>query len=65
MIIAQVRVNVSTSGLDKNFSYRVPDEMKFLTAGRRVVVPFNGRQCVGFVMNVAAVDVENISEAVQ
>ncbi len=37
MIIAQVRVNVSTSGVDKDFSYRVPDKLNFLTAGRQVV----------------------------
>ncbi len=55
MIIAQVRVNVSTSGVDKDFSYRVPDELNFLTAGWRVVVPFNDREYVGFVMNVATV----------
>ena len=37
MIIAQVRVNVSTSGVDKDFSYRVPEELNFLTAGWQVV----------------------------
>ena len=56
MKIAEVRVNVLTNGLDKDFSYRVPDELNFLSTGWRVVVPFNGRQYVGFVMNVAKVD---------
>ena len=55
MKIAQVRVNISTSGLDKDFSYRVPDELNFLSTGWRVVVPFNGNEYVGFVMNVATV----------
>ena len=56
MKIAEVRVNVLTNGLDKDFSYRVPDELSFLSTGWRVVVPFNGREYVGFVMNVAKVD---------
>ena len=38
MKIAQVRVNVPTCGVDKDFSYRVSDELNFLTAGWRVVV---------------------------
>ena len=52
MIIAEVRVNVDTSSVDKNYSYRVPARLNNLSAGWRVVVPFNDREYIGFVMSV-------------
>ncbi len=58
MKIAEVRVNVLTSGLDKNFSYRVPDGLNFLSAGWRVVVSVAIDVAVNFAL-------KNISEAVQ
>ena len=58
MKIAEVRVNVSANGVDKNFSYRVPEEFNFLATGWRVVVPFREKEYVGFVMEVKNVDTE-------
>lgn len=57
MIIAIVCVNVTTNAIDKNFTYRVPDSLKFLKAGWRVIVPFGGiKKIDGFVMNLHEVD---------
>ena len=58
MKIAEVRVNVSANGVDKNFSYRVPEEFNFLATGWRVVVPFREKEYVGFVMEVKDVKTE-------
>lgn len=56
MIIAEVCVNVNANAIDKNFSYRVPDEFNFLTAGWRVIIPFAQQKVDGFVMSVHTVD---------
>ena len=58
MKIAEVRVNVSANGVDKNFSYRVPEKFNFLATGWRVVVPFHNKEYVGFVMEVKNVETE-------
>ncbi len=56
MKIAEVCVNVETNSVQKNFTYRVPELMKFLTAGWRVTVPFGAQTLEGFVMSVREVD---------
>ena len=58
MKIAEVRVNVSANGVDKNFSYRVPEDFNFIATGWRVVVPFREKEFVGFVMEVKSVETE-------
>ncbi len=56
MIIAEVCVNVATNSLQKNFTYRVPERLKFLAAGWRVFVPFGAQKLDGFVIKVREVD---------
>ena len=56
MIIAEVCVNVTANSVQQNFKYLVPERLKFLTAGWRVIVPFGARTFDGFVMNVQEVD---------
>ena len=52
MLIAQICVNVKAVSIDKTFTYAVPEELNFLCAGWRVIVPFGSRKVDGFVMNV-------------
>ena len=52
MLIAQICVNVKAVSIDKTFTYAVPEELNFLSAGWRVIVPFGSRKVDGFVMNV-------------
>ena len=56
MIIAEVCVNVAANGVQQNFTYIVPERLKFLTAGWRVIVPFGRQTLSGFVMSVQEVD---------
>ena len=52
MLIAEICVNIAAKNIDYSYKYAVPERLKFLTAGWRVIVPF-GRQTVdGFVMSV-------------
>ena len=56
MIIAEVCVNVVANSVRQNFTYRVPERLKYLSAGWRVVVPFGAKTFGGFVMSVQEVD---------
>ncbi|MBQ6005053.1 MAG: primosomal protein N' [Selenomonadaceae bacterium] len=56
MVIAEVCVNVAANSINKNFTYLVPESLKFLTAGWRVIVPFGKVKVDGFVMSVREVD---------
>ena len=52
MLIAEICVNIAAKNIDYSYKYAVPERLKFLTAGWRVLIPF-GRQTVdGFVMSV-------------
>ena len=56
MIIAEVCVNVTANSIQQNFTYLVPERLRFLTAGWRVAIPFGTRNIDGFVMDVREVD---------
>ena len=56
MLIAKVCVNVTSNSIDKNYTYRVPDNLKFLTAGWRVIIPFGRQKIDGFVISVHEID---------
>lgn len=56
MIIAEVCVNVTTNSVQRNFTYLVPERLKFLSAGWRVLVPFRHQRIDGFVISVKEVD---------
>lgn len=57
MRIAEICTNIQVQVIDRPFTYIVPDHMKFLTAGWRVIVPFGNRQKIdGFVLSVREVD---------
>lgn len=56
MIIAEVCVNVTANTIRQNFTYLVPERLKFLSAGWRVVVPFGRQKVDGFVMGICEVD---------
>ena len=52
MLIAEICANIAAKNIDHAYTYAVPERLKFLTAGWRVLIPF-GRQTVdGFVMRV-------------
>jgi primosomal protein N' (replication factor Y) (superfamily II helicase) len=50
--IAEVCINVQASRLRRPFSYLIPDEFSYLTAGWRVVVPFGTSDAEGFVLEI-------------
>ncbi|MBR0261217.1 MAG: primosomal protein N' [Selenomonadaceae bacterium] len=56
MIIAEVCVNVATNVIDQNYIYLVPDRLKFLKAGWRVIIPFRTKTRDGFIMGLNEVD---------
>ena len=56
MIIAEVCVNVAANSIQQNYSYLVPERLKFLKSGWRVIVPFNTRTRDGFVISLQEVD---------
>ena len=56
MIIADVCVNVAANTVQESFTYRVPERFKFLSAGWRVIVPFNTQTLDGFIMQMHEVD---------
>ena len=56
MIIAEVCVNVTANSIQQNFTYLVPERLKFLTAGWRVAIPFGTQKIDGFVMDVREVN---------
>lgn len=58
--IAEVLINIAAKGINKPFSYLLPDEFGFLSVGWRVLVPFGPRQLEGFVMNVTAGDTSGL-----
>ena len=53
MRIAEVFVNIPVKSIAKAYSYLIPSDMDFLSAGWRVLVPFGGRRVEGFIVNVA------------
>lgn len=56
MEVAEVCVNVTANSIDQTFTYIVPDRLKFLTAGWRVLIPFGQLNVDGFVMSVSEVE---------
>ena len=56
MLIAEVCVNLTANSIQQNFTYLVPERLKFLSAGWRVIVPFGAQTLDGFVMEVREVD---------
>ncbi len=53
MRIAEVFVNIPVKSIAKAYSYLIPSDMDFLSAGWRVLVPFGGRRVEGFIVNVS------------
>lgn len=56
MTISDICVNVTANSVQQNFIYLVPERLKFLSAGWRVLIPFGTRKLDGFVMDVREVD---------
>lgn len=57
MRIAEICTNIQVQTINRPFTYIVPADMKFLTAGWRVFVPFGNRKRIdGFILNVREVD---------
>ena len=56
MIIAEVCVNVTANNIVQNYTYLVPERLKFLSLGWRVSIPFGQRTTDGFVISVREVD---------
>lgn len=57
MRIAEICTNIQVQTINRPFTYIVPADMNFLTAGWRVFVPFGNRKRIdGFILNVREVD---------
>ncbi len=56
LIIAEVCVNVTANNIQQNFTYIVPEHLKFLSAGWRVLIPFGAQNIDGFTINVREID---------
>ena len=56
MLIAEVCANIKVKAIDQNFTYIVPERLKFLTAGWRVVIDFNGQKIDGFIIKIREID---------
>lgn len=56
MKVAEVCVNVPANSINQTYTYLVPEGLKFLTAGWRVLVPFGRLNVDGFVMGVSEVE---------
>ncbi len=50
MFCVDVAINLPVKSLFKQFTYAVPQELKFLDSGWRVVVPFGAQKVEGFVV---------------
>jgi len=60
--IAQIIVNIPAQTLRTPFSYVLPEELGFITAGWRVLVPFGSRWQEGFVVDVVKGDPTGLKE---
>lgn len=45
-------INLAIRSIDKPFTYIIPEDLSYITAGFRVVVPFGGRNVEGFIIAV-------------
>ncbi|HIU64045.1 MAG TPA: primosomal protein N' [Candidatus Avacidaminococcus intestinavium] len=52
MKYAHVVINLQVKNIFRQFTYILPDELDFVTAGWRVIVPFNNQMVEGFVLQV-------------
>ena len=52
MRIADVYINIPIKSIAQAFSYILPANLANVNAGRRVLVPFGGRDIEGFVVQV-------------
>ncbi len=50
MFCVDVAINLPVKSLFKQFTYAVPEELRFLNSGWRVVVPFGAQKVEGFVV---------------
>ena len=52
-MIAEVLVEIPINGINKTFSYLVPDELRTnIKKGMRVLVPFGNKNIEGFILNI-------------
>jgi len=51
-LIAEVLINLPVKRIGSSFSYSVPEDLDFIGAGWRVLVPFGSRKVEGFVISV-------------
>ena len=52
MLLAEIWANVKVKSINQTYTYIVPDNFKFITAGWRVNVPFGRQKIDGFVIKV-------------
>lgn len=55
-MIAEVLVEIKAKGMDKTFSYHIPEEMT-VEVGMRVIVPFGKQELEGFVLKISKEEV--------
>ena len=53
LLTADVFVNIPVKSIAKAYTYRVPEELREIGAGWRVLVPFGGRKAEGFVLQTS------------
>lgn len=52
MLLAEIWVNIKAKNISQSFTYIVPDDLNFITAGWRVTIPFGRQKIDGFVLKV-------------
>ena len=52
MLLAEIWTNVKVKSINQTYTYIVPEKLKHITAGWRVMVPFGGQKIDGFVIKI-------------
>ncbi|MEG6585993.1 primosomal protein N' [Dendrosporobacter sp. 1207_IL3150] len=63
--IVQVMVNIPTKTITKPFSYSLPEQLGYVVAGWRVLVPFGNRKLEGFVIGMEDGPIEGLKEVIE
>jgi len=63
-LVAQVIINITASSIQKAFSYAIPEALRHVDIGWRVVVPFGSRDMEGFVVGIVEEDTNELKSLI-
>ncbi|MBP1763803.1 MAG: primosomal protein, partial [Firmicutes bacterium] len=63
-LVAQVIINITASSIQKAFSYAIPEALRHVDIGWRVVVPFGSREMEGFVVEIVEEDTNELKSLI-